>query len=159
MIKMYCSSVKLGRLHCFWQLPGVLAQTLVLKFLSTTLVVLYDYAVDYVIFVEEAHWYPELSHVEIRLCLLQTFYSEIISDPHEFFPLKPLRFGSPIQPVLLFTPRPTWTRLEVITFNRSVTRVSYINFCFLWNQKQLIQPTLVGLINIPRATVNELKQD
>ena len=54
MIKMYCSSVKPGRLHCFWQLPGVLAQTLVLKFLSTTLVVLYDYAVDYVIFVEEA---------------------------------------------------------------------------------------------------------
>ena len=44
--------------------------------------------------------------------------------------------------------------MEVITFNRSVTRVSYINFYFLWNQKQLIQPTLVGLINIPRATVN-----
>ena len=54
MIKMYCSSVKPGRLHCFWQLQGVLAQTLVLNFLSTTLVVLYDYTVEYAKFVEEA---------------------------------------------------------------------------------------------------------
>ena len=128
MIKMYGSSVKPCRLHCFWQLPGVLAQTLVLKFLSTTLVVLYDYAVDYVIFVEEAHWYPELSHVAVRFCLLQTFYSEIISDPHEFFPLKPLRFGSPIQPVLLFTPRPTWTRLEVTISSTSLL----LSFCSLF---------------------------
>ena len=91
-------------MHCFWVVTRSVAQALVLKFLSTTLVVLYDYAVDYVIFVEEAHWYPELSHVAIRLCLLQTFYSEIITDPHDVFPLMPPRFGSTMQPVFAADP-------------------------------------------------------